>query len=118
MGVCLLAFCMGVLAIGKFEMALATDALRTVAFIALVFGSQAMLYAIRERQHIWGARPSLWLVVSSVADLVIASTLAIGGVAMTPLPVLMVAGVLAAAALFALVMGLVKVPVFARLRVA
>lgn len=118
MGVCLLAFCMGVLAIGKFEMALATDALRTVAFIALVFGSQAMLYAIRERQHIWGARPSLWLVVSSVADLVIASTLAIGGVAMTPLPVSMVAGVLAAAALFALVMGLVKVPVFARLRVA
>ncbi|MGP8432717.1 HAD-IC family P-type ATPase [Paraburkholderia fungorum] len=118
MGVCLLAFCMGVLAVGKFEMALATDALRTVAFIALVFGSQAMLYAIRERQHVWGARPSLWLVVSSVADLVIASTLAIGGVAMTPLPVSMVAGILAAAAIFALVMGLVKVPVFTRLRVA
>ncbi|WP_408186278.1 MULTISPECIES: HAD-IC family P-type ATPase [Paraburkholderia] len=118
MGICLLAFCMGVLAIGKFAMALATDALRTVAFVALVFGSQAMLYAIRERQHIWGVRPSLWLVVSSVADLVIASTLAIGGVAMTPLPVSMVAGVLAAAVLFALVMGLVKIPVFARLRVA
>jgi len=37
---------------------------------------------------------------------------------MTPLPVSMVAGVLAAAAAFALVMGLVKVPVFARLKVA
>jgi H+-transporting ATPase len=118
LGVCLLTFCIGVLAIGKFEMALGSDELRTVAFIVLVFGSQAMLYAIRERQHIWGSRPSLWLVVSSVADIVIASTLAIGGIAMTPLPVSMVAGVLAAAVAFALVMGLVKVPIFARLRVA
>ena len=76
MGLCLLAFCTGVLAIGKFEMNLGTEALRTLAFIVLVFGSQATLYAIRQRRHLWGIRPSLWLAVSSVADIAIASTLA------------------------------------------
>ena len=84
MGVCLLAFCIGVLAVGKFGMNLGIEALRTLAFVVLVFGSQATIYAIRERRHLWGTRPSLWLAVSSVADIVIASTLAVGGIAMTP----------------------------------
>ena len=118
MGVCLLAFCTGVLAVGKFGMNLGTEALRTLAFVVLVFGSQATIYAIRERRHLWGSRPSLWLAVSSVADIAIASTLAVGGIAMTPLPALLVAGTLAAAAVFAFVLDLVKVPVFARLGIA
>jgi hypothetical protein len=118
MGVCLLAFCTGVLAIGKFSMNLGIEALRTLAFVVLVFGSQATIYAIRERRHLWGTRPSLWLVVSSVADILIASTLAVGGIAMTSLPPTVVAGTLAAAAAFAFVLDLVKVPVFARLGIA
>jgi H+-transporting ATPase len=117
-GICLLAFCTGVLAVGKFGMNLGTEALRTLAFVVLVFGSQATLYAIRQRRHLWGIRPSLWLAVSSVADIAIASTLAVGGIAMTPLPPLLVAGTLAAAAAFAFVLDFVKVPVFARLRIA
>jgi hypothetical protein len=115
MGICLLAFCSGVLAVGKFEMGLGIDALRTLAFVVLVFGSQATLYAVRQRRHLWGTRPSLWLAVSSVADIGIASTLAIGGIAMRPLPALLVAGTIAAAAVFAFVLDFVKVPVFARL---
>jgi H+-transporting ATPase len=116
-GICLLAFCSGVLAVGKFGMNLGTEALRTLAFVVLVFGSQATLYAIRQRRHLWGARPSLWLAVSSVADIAIAATLAIGGIAMTPLPALLVAGTLAAAAVFAVILDLVKVPAFRRLRI-
>jgi H+-transporting ATPase len=118
MGICLLAFCTGVLAVGKFELKLGTGALRTLAFAALVFGSQATIYAIRQRRHLWGSRPSLWLAASSVADIAIASTLAVGGIAMTPLPVLAVAGTLVAAIAFAFVLDAVKVPVFARLRIA
>ena len=110
MGVCLLAFCTGVLAVGKFELDLETGALRTLAFVALVFGSQATIYAIRQRRHLWGSRPSLWLAASSVADVTIAATLAIGGFAMTPLPTLAVAGTLVAAAVFAFVLDAVKVP--------
>jgi len=118
MGSCLLAFCSGVLAVGRFGMNLGTEALRTLAFVALVFGSQATLYAIRQRRHLWGVRPSLWLAVSSVADIAIASTLAVGGIAMTPLPALLVVGTLVAAAIFALVLDLVKIPVFAHLGIA
>jgi H+-transporting ATPase len=115
MAIFLLVFCSGVLTFGKFEMGLGIDALRTLAFIALVFGSRATLYAIRQRRHVWGSRPSLWLVLSSVVDIVIAATLAIGGLAITPLPALVVAGTPAAAAVLAVVLDVVKVPVFARL---
>jgi H+-transporting ATPase len=117
-GICLLAFCTGVLAVGKFEMDLGIEALPTLAFVVLVFGSQATLYAIRERRHLWDSRPSLWLAVSSVADIAIASTLAVGGIAMMPLPALVVAGTLAAAVTFAFVLDFVKVAVFARLRIS
>jgi H+-transporting ATPase len=117
MGTCLLAFCSSVLAVGKFGMNLGTGALRTLAFVVLVFGSQAALYAIRQRRHLWGIRPSLWLAVSSVADIAIASTLAVGGIAMIPLPALLVAGTLAAATVFAVILDLVKVPAFRRLRI-
>jgi H+-transporting ATPase len=108
MGICLLAFCTGVLTIGRFEMNLGTEALRTLAFVVLVFGSQAMLYAIRQRRHLWGSRPSFWLAVSSIVDIVIASTLAVGGIAMTPIPASVVAGVLAAAVAFAFVLDVAK----------
>jgi H+-transporting ATPase len=118
MGFCLLAFCTGVLAVGKFGMNLGTEALRTLAFVVLVFGSQATIYAIRERRRLWDSRPSLLLAASSIADIAIASTLAVGGVAMTPLPALLVAGTFAGAAAFGLVLDFVKVPVFARLGIS
>jgi H+-transporting ATPase len=115
LGLCLLAFCIAVLAIGEYALHLLIDALRTLAFIVLVFGGQATIYAIRERRHLWGTRPSLLLALSSTVDVVIASTLAVGGIAMTPLPASLVAATLAAAAVFSLFMDLVKVPVFAHL---
>ena len=117
MGIGLLAFCTGILAIGKFEIDLGTGALRTLAFAALVFGSQTMIYAIRERRHLWASRPSLWLFASSVAGVLIVSVLAVAGIAMTPLPLSVVAGTLATAVAFAFLLDMVKVPVFARLKI-
>ena len=118
MGLCLLAFCVGALACGEFGLNLDIDALRTLVFVALVFGSQATIYAIRQRRHLWGSHPSLWLVASSVADVMIASVLAVSGIAMAPLSPLVIAGTLAAAVAFAFVLDLVKVPLFARLQIA
>ena len=118
MGGCLLVFCTAALAIGRYALGFGTGQVRTLTFIAMVFGSQAMIYAIRERKHLWSSRPSGWLLASSVADVLIASALAITGLAMTPLPPLIVGGTLVAAAALALVLDLVKIPVFARLGVA
>jgi len=117
MVVCELAFCTAVLAIGKFRLGLGIEALQTTAFLAIVFGNQASLYAIRERQRLWSA-PSRWLVLSSVADVLIASTLAACGIVMTALPVILVASTLAAAVAFAFVLDVAKLPVLKRLRIA
>jgi len=115
MGLGELVFCTSILAFGVYRMGFDIGALRTLAFIVIVFGNQATTYTNRERRHLWSSRPSIWLVVSSIADLLIASTLAIGGIAMTPLPVWIVAGTFAAAAVFAAVLDFVKVPAFRRL---
>ncbi len=118
MGISELVFCTAVLAIGKFRLGFGIDALRTLAFVAIVFGNQATTYTNRERQRLGSARPSRWLVGSSVADVSIASTLAICGIAMTPLPVFAVGGTLVAAAVFAFIVDFAKVPVFHRLGIA
>ena len=117
-GVCLLTFCTSILAVGKFGMHLTIEALQTLTFVILVFGNQATLYAIRERRYLWRSRPSPWLAATSVVDILIASVLAVGGIAMAPLPTLLIAGVLAASAVFAVFLDAVKVPVFARLGIA
>jgi H+-transporting ATPase len=118
LGVCLLAFCTAILAVGKFEMRLGIDALRTLCALAIVFGSQATTYVIRGRQHLWRLRPSLILVLSSVADVLIISTLAIYGIAMTPLTISVVTCEFAAAIAFGLILDVVKIPLFARLHIS
>jgi H+-transporting ATPase len=117
MGICMLVFCVGVLAFGEYRLHLAIDALRTLVFLSLVFGSQATIYAIRQRRHLWGTRPSMWLVASSVADVGIAAVLAVSGIAMTPLPPFVIASILGAAVAFAFALDAVKVPLFARLKI-
>jgi len=117
MGIGELAFCTGILLFGVYRMGLGIDALQTLAFVAIVFGNQATTYTNRDRRHLWSSRPSVWLLASSIADLVIASTLAIAGIAMAPLPVVTVVGTLAAAIVFAFALDLVKTPLFARLKI-
>jgi H+-transporting ATPase len=118
MGISELVFCTAVLAIGKFRLGLGMETLRTLAFLLIVFGNQATMYVNRSRQSLWSTRPSSWLVLSSLVDLLIASTLANRGIAMAPLPLLVMVGTLLGAAGFALMVDIVKVPVFKRLRIA
>jgi len=115
MGIGELLFCTAILAFGAYRMGFAINALQTLAFVVIVFGNQATTYTNRERRHLWSSRPSIWLLLSSVADLLIASILAVAGIAMTPLPAWVVAGTLAAAVVFAILLDLVKAPVFQRL---
>jgi H+-transporting ATPase len=117
LGLCFLGFCVAVLAVGKFELRLGIEGLRTLSVVAIVYGSQATIYAIRERRHLWGLRPTIWLVSSSTADLLIISTLALRGIAMAPLPLTILAAELGAAVVFGLILDAVKIPVFARLHV-
>jgi H+-transporting ATPase len=117
MGLGELVFCVSVLAFGVYRMKFDIEVIQTLAFVTIVFGNQATTYTNRERRHLWSSRPSSWLIFSSIADLLITSTLAVRGIAMKPLPLLMLAGTLAAAVAFALLLDLVKVPVFRRLAI-
>jgi H+-transporting ATPase len=118
MGISELVFCTAVLAIAKFHLGFGIETLQTLAFVAIVFGNQATTYTNRERQRLGSARPSRWLIGSSMVDVLIASTLATCGIAMAPLPISVVGGILVAAAVFAFILDVAKVPVFKRLRIA
>jgi H+-transporting ATPase len=118
MGLSQLALCLGVLLVGQLRLGFGIDALRTLAFVVLVFGNQATTYANRARRRIWSTPPSRWLVLSSVVDVTIASTMASLGLAMTPLPWVVIGATLAAAGVFAFLVDFIKVPVFRRLRIA
>jgi H+-transporting ATPase len=109
-GVGELAFCSAALLYGLFRLKLGAGAVQTLAFVVLVFGNQATMYNNRERRHLWSSRPGGWVVASSLADIVIASALAVGGLAMAPLAPKLVAELLAASAVFAVALDLLKVP--------
>jgi H+-transporting ATPase len=94
---------------------LGIDALRTLSVVAIVFGSQAAIYAIRGRSRFWGLRPTVWLVISSIADLLIITTLATRGIAMASIPMAFVACEFAGAIALFLILDTVKICTFARL---
>jgi H+-transporting ATPase len=117
-GISELLFCTAILTIAKFRLGLGVEVLQTLAFVTIVFGNQATTYTNRERQHLGSSRPSPWLVGSSALDLLVASTLATRGIAMAPLSIFVVGGILVAAVIFAFILDFAKVPVFKRLGIA
>jgi H+-transporting ATPase len=118
LGLFFLAFCTGILAVGKFEWHYGIDTLRTLTAIVLVYGSQSITYAIRDRRYFWGLRPTKWLVLSTCADLLFISVLANRGIAMAPISLTVLATILRAAVLFWIFLSVVKIPTFAKLRLS
>jgi H+-transporting ATPase len=117
-GLCFLAFSTAILAVGKYQLHLDIESLQTLTAVSIVFGSQATTYVIRGRQRLWGLLPSIWLVLSSVADVLIISTLAAFGIAMAPLPLAVIAAEFGAALAFGAILDLLKIPVLVRLRIS
>jgi len=118
MGIGELVFCTAVLLFGVHRLGLDIDHLRTLTFVTIVFGNQATTYTNRERRHLWISKPSRWLIASSVMDILLAAMLATGGIGMFPLAPIIVGGTLVAAAVFAVILDLFKVPVLVRLGIA
>ena len=52
-----LAFCTAILAVGKFELGLGIEALRTLSVVAIVYASQATIYAIQRPASALGTAP-------------------------------------------------------------
>jgi H+-transporting ATPase len=118
MGMFDLLFCVTCFSIGRFLLSLDTGTLQTLTVVTLVFSGQAVFYVARERQHLWSSRPGKWLLISSAVDLTLISLLAVNGVLMRPLAIAIVAGLFAAAIIFAVLLDAVKVFLFRRLGIA
>jgi H+-transporting ATPase len=118
MGMFDLLFCVACFSTGRFLLNLDTGTLQTLTVVTLVFSGQAVFYVARERQHLWSSRPGKWLIISSAVDLTLISLLAVNGVLMRPLAIAIVAGLLVAAAIFSLLLDLVKVALFHRFKIA
>ncbi len=107
-----LAFCVGVLLMGKDYLHLELEPLQTLTMVNLVFSGQAIYYAVRERRRIWSSRPSTIVLISSLADLLIVPSMAFAGILMAPLPLSVILSVFAAAVVFAFVLDAVKARIF------
>jgi H+-transporting ATPase len=113
MGLCELAFCIAVLAIGIYRMKLGIASLQTLAFFLVVCVNQASTYSIRARGWLWSPpHPRRWLVLASAVDLSIAVTLASRGWLMVPLRLSVLFGVLGGAIVFTFILDLARIPVF------
>jgi H+-transporting ATPase len=117
LGLGFLSFCTAVLAVGKYRLHLDIDHLRTLCVISVVYGSQAISYAVRDRGHLWGLPPTRWPVMSSLAEIVFTSLLANRGVAMSSLTIKVLMSELLAAIGFYFVLNFAKLSVFARLKI-
>ncbi len=117
LGLCKLGFSTAMLALGKFRLGLGTGELQTLAFVTLVFGSQAVLYVVRELRHLWNSWPSKWVLASSAADVAIVSALALSGILMDPLPWRILVAIFAAAIGFAFILDQVKLRIIAMIRI-
>ena len=108
LGACKLAFSTAMLAMGKYQFGLDPLTLQTFAFVTLLFGSQGLIYVLRERRHIWSSTPSKWIFASSAVDISIVAGLALSGTLMEPLPWRLLLAISLAAAAFTLILDQIK----------
>ena len=81
---------------------------QTLVFLMLVFSGQSTVYVVRERGHIWSSLPGTTLLIASLCDLVVVSSLAALGILMTPVSPLLIGLTFALALVFMLLFDLVK----------
>jgi H+-transporting ATPase len=118
MGMFDLAFCVGVLLVGKTILHLGIASLRTLTLVNLVFGGQAIYYVVRERRHLWSSRPSTIVFLCSLVDIMIIPTLALNGILMAPLGLSIIVSVFFASVVYAFALDGVKSLIFKALKMS
>jgi H+-transporting ATPase len=108
LAICNVTFCTAVVAVGYFRLGLARPELQTLAAVTLVFVGQATFYVVRDRRRLWSSRPSGWIALSSVADVLIITVLATRGYLMAAVPGALVGLVLGASVALAFILDAVK----------
>ena len=110
LGVLAESFLVLYLATGVFHLVL--PQVQTLVFTMLVFSGQATVYLVRARRHFWTARPSNFLMIASILDIVVVTALASLGILTVPVNLSLVLMTLGIAVAFMLVMDPIKVGIF------
>jgi H+-transporting ATPase len=108
LALCNVIFATAVVAFGYFRLGLARPELRTLAAVTLTFVSQATFLVVRDRRRLWSSRPSGWVLVSIVANVLIIAALATRGLLMAAVPAWLTALVLGASFVLAFVLDAAK----------
>ncbi len=101
--------------IGRDALGLGLAGTQTLDFVTLVFTGQATVYLVRERGHLWAARPSNWMMLATALDVVVVAAMADRGILMAPVHLAYVAVILVAVTAVTLLLDLVKAPLLSRL---
>lgn len=108
----MLALSFTVFVVGSDVLHLDLPRLQTLVFVALNFTGQATVYLVRERRHFWGSAPGFWLMMTSIAAVLVVNVLATFGILMAPISPLLILGVIALVVTCSVVLGFLKIRVF------
>jgi H+-transporting ATPase len=86
--------------------------LQTLLFVMLVYSGQGMIYLVRERRAFWSSRPSKWMLIGTLTDVVVVALLATQGILMTPIPAVLVGELLAIIVVFLILLDVAKIRIF------
>jgi H+-transporting ATPase len=117
LGAVKLAYVMGVLALGWFQLHLDAEAMRSLTFLTLVLASQTTGLVLRARGHVWRSRPAMVLLAAIAAAAALASVFAWAGWFMTPMPGWLVLSLYGGSLGYGLMLDMVKVAMLRRLSV-
>jgi H+-transporting ATPase len=112
-----LLYLVAILCLGWYWLRLSPDQMQTLTFTMLVFAGQGNVYALRERGRLWRSRPAPVMLLASGCDLVLVAVFAAGGILMSPLPIWIIASLVATTVVFFLAMDSIKLAVFAQIRI-
>jgi H+-transporting ATPase len=70
------------------------------------------VYLVRERDRLWNSRPSRWLMLASVADIIVVSLMATTGILMAAIPWHLVAALFATVVCFLVAIDGLKIRAF------
>ena len=117
LGLFRLLYLVAILGLGWYWLRLRPDQMQTLTFTMLVFAGQGNVYVLRERGRLWHSRPAPVMLLASFCDLFLVTVLAAGGILMSPLPIWILASLVATTVVFSLAMDTIKLAVFARIRI-
>ncbi|BDC18054.1 plasma-membrane proton-efflux P-type ATPase [Acidianus sp. HS-5] len=68
-------------------LSMSINEIHTFIFDMLVFTGQFTVYMVRERRSMWSSRPSNFLMISSLVDIIFISAISVLGILVSPIPI-------------------------------